>query len=105
MTTADILFFTPRMKPLTTTAFMKLGCPPPAENQDQMSSLDRRGEYLSDNFTAHLKNARTVWKLTIHDTPEQNGVAEHLKPLDGALSDETMPERVKSVLSCDYADR
>ena len=35
---------------------------------------DRGGEYLSDEFSAHLKRARTVRKLTVHDTPEHNGV-------------------------------
>jgi hypothetical protein len=39
---------------------------------------DRGGEYLSDEFSAHLKKAGTVRKLTVHDTPEHNGVAERL---------------------------
>ena len=39
---------------------------------------DRGGEYLSDEFksSAHLKKAGTVRRLTVHDTPEHNGVAE-----------------------------
>ena len=40
--------------------------------------LDRGGEYLSDEFSNHLKKAGTVRKLTVHDTPEHNGVAERL---------------------------
>ena len=39
---------------------------------------DRGGEYLSDNFTHHLKTNGTECKLTTHDTPEYNGVAECL---------------------------
>ena len=39
---------------------------------------DRGGEYLSDKFSAHLKEKGTVRKLVVHDTLEHNGVAEHL---------------------------
>jgi hypothetical protein len=39
---------------------------------------DREGEYLSQEFTAHLKSKGTVQSLTVHDTPEENGVLEHL---------------------------
>ena len=35
-------------------------------------------EYLSDDFTCHLKSKGTEWKLTTHNTPEHNGVAECL---------------------------
>jgi hypothetical protein len=37
---------------------------------------DRGGEFLSDDFSAHLERKGTVRKLTVHDTPEHNGVAE-----------------------------
>jgi GAG-pre-integrase domain len=37
---------------------------------------DRGGEYLSDTFVSHLQEAGTVQKLTVHDTPQHNGVAE-----------------------------
>jgi hypothetical protein len=40
--------------------------------------MDRGGEYLSDAFTNHLKSKGTVWSLTVHDTPEENGVSERL---------------------------
>ena len=40
--------------------------------------LDRGGEYLSNEFSAHLKLAGTIRKLTIHDTPKHNGVSERL---------------------------
>jgi transposase InsO family protein len=39
---------------------------------------DRGGEYLSDAFNAHLAAAGTARKLTVHDTPQLNGVAERL---------------------------
>lgn len=37
---------------------------------------DRGGEFLSDEFSAYLKKRGTIRQLTMHDTPEQNGVAE-----------------------------
>ena len=39
---------------------------------------DCGGEYLSDDFTCHLKLKGTEWKLTTHNTLEHNGVAERL---------------------------
>jgi hypothetical protein len=39
---------------------------------------DRGGEYLSDVFNAHLAAAGTARKLTVHDTPQLNGVVERL---------------------------
>jgi hypothetical protein len=39
---------------------------------------DRGGEYLSTEFTNHLKSKGTERRLTTHDTPEHNGVAESL---------------------------
>lgn len=38
--------------------------------------IDRGGKYMSDKFIAHLKAHRTVQKLTVHDTPQHNSVAE-----------------------------
>ena len=40
--------------------------------------FDHGREYLSDDFTRHLKLEGTKWKLTIHDTPEYNCVVVHL---------------------------
>ena len=37
---------------------------------------DRGGEYLSKEFSDHLKRNGTTRRLTVHDTPEHNGVAE-----------------------------
>jgi hypothetical protein len=37
---------------------------------------DRGGEYLSGEFETHLRKAGTVRRLTVHDTPEYNGVSE-----------------------------
>jgi transposase InsO family protein len=39
---------------------------------------DRGGEYLSDAFNAHLAAAGTTRRLTVHDTPQHNGIAERL---------------------------
>ena len=39
---------------------------------------DRGGEYMSTEFDQHLKSKGTIRSLTVHDTPEQNGVAERL---------------------------
>jgi hypothetical protein len=39
---------------------------------------DRGGEYLSAEFDVHLKDHGIKHKLTTHDSPQQNGVAERL---------------------------
>ena len=51
---------------------------------------DRGGEYLSHEFTAHLEAQGTERVLTVHDTPQQNGVAERL---NGILA-----EKVRAML-------
>ena len=40
--------------------------------------MDRGGEYTSTKFNKHLENQGTNHRLTVHDTPESNGVAERL---------------------------
>src|SRR5882724_3222905 len=40
--------------------------------------IDCGGEYLSEEFTTHLRTCSTICNLTIHDTPEENGVSERL---------------------------
>ena len=49
---------------------------------------DRGGEFLSDEFTAYLEQMGTRQSLTIHDTPEHNGIAEraHRTILNGVRS-------------------
>ena len=37
---------------------------------------NRGGKYLDKEFILHLKKQGTNQKLTVHDTPSQNGVAE-----------------------------
>src|SRR5580658_4370915 len=37
---------------------------------------DQGGEYLSDTFEKHLDAAGMKQKLTVHDTPQHNGVVE-----------------------------
>jgi len=39
---------------------------------------DRGGEYLSAEFDKHLKDQGIIRQLTVHDSPQQNGVAERL---------------------------
>ena len=39
---------------------------------------DRGGEYLSGEFSKHLQEKGTIRHLTVHDTPQQNGIAERL---------------------------
>jgi hypothetical protein len=51
---------------------------------------DRGGEFLSKEFTAHLEAAGTMRNLTVHDTPEHNGIAERLN--------RTLLERVRAML-------
>jgi hypothetical protein len=51
---------------------------------------DRGGEYLSDDFVRHLRSVGTHHKLTVHDTPQHNGVAERLNRI--------VLERVRAML-------
>ena len=37
---------------------------------------DRGGKFISDEFSDDLKKARMTRRLTIHDTPEHNGISE-----------------------------
>ena len=39
---------------------------------------DRGGEFTSKAFSDHLKRQGTIRRLTVHDTPEYNGVAERV---------------------------
>ena len=50
---------------------------------------DRGGEYLSNKFTAHLRLKDTERKVTTHNTPQHNGIAEWLNC--------TLMERVRTV--------
>ena len=43
--------------------------------------LDRGGEYMSEEFTKYLKLKGTEHHITVHDTPEHNGVAERLNQM------------------------
>jgi hypothetical protein len=38
---------------------------------------DHGGEYLGKEFTIYLKSKGTAQKLTVHDTSQHNGIAEH----------------------------
>ena len=51
---------------------------------------DRGGEYTGENFTRFLKEQGTERRLTTHDTPQHNGVAESLN--------RRLLERVRAIL-------
>jgi len=51
---------------------------------------DRGGEYLSTEFGTHLADVETIRNLTVHDTPEHNGVAKRLN--------RTLLEKVRAML-------
>ena len=51
---------------------------------------DRGGEYIGSEFKAHLKSKGTIPKLTVHDTPQHNGVAER--------RNRTIVERIRALL-------
>lgn len=51
---------------------------------------DRGGEYLSTEFNDHLQLRGTVRRLTVHDTPEYNGLPEQLN--------RTLMEKVRAML-------
>ena len=44
--------------------------------QIKLLQSDQGGEFLSNEFTNHLKKNGTLRSLNVHDTPEENGVAE-----------------------------
>lgn len=44
----------------------------------KMLHSDRGGEYLSTNFDTYLKDHGITRELTVHDSPQQNGVVERL---------------------------
>lgn len=35
---------------------------------------NREGEFMSNTFSEHLQKAGTIRRLTVHDTPEYNGI-------------------------------
>ena len=51
---------------------------------------DRGGEYLGKEFKLYLNSKGTIQKLTVHDTPQHNGVAER--------RNRTILERVRALL-------
>ena len=51
---------------------------------------DHGGEYTSKEFNDYLAEQGTYHRLTVHDTPESNGVAEQLN--------RTMVERTRAML-------
>ena len=50
----------------------------PKGDTHQKLHTNRGGEYLSKEFSNHLAKSGTKRNLTVHNTPEHNGVAERL---------------------------
>src|SRR5882724_7758221 len=50
----------------------------PTWHEAKQLQTDCGGEYLSEEFTIHLRMRGTVCNLTIHDTPEEHGVSKWL---------------------------
>ena len=46
--------------------------------QIKLLQSDWGGKFLSNEFTNHLKKNGALQSLTVHNTPEENGVAERL---------------------------
>ncbi|THH08422.1 hypothetical protein EW146_g8993 [Bondarzewia mesenterica] len=81
-----------RMKSETFPAYKKFEalCKTQHNAAVQILHSDHGGEYTGINFVTHLERAGTKQKLTVHDTPQQNGVAEHLN--------RTLMEKVRAML-------
>ena len=45
-------------------------------NRIKVACSDRGGEFLSDDLTQHQDMRGTKHELTVHDSPQQNGVAK-----------------------------
>jgi Pol polyprotein, beta-barrel domain/Integrase core domain/GAG-pre-integrase domain len=56
----------------------------------KMFYSDRGGEYLGKDFASYLKSKGTAQKLTVHDTPQQNVIAER--------RNRTIVERIRTLL-------
>ena len=48
------------------------------EKKIKVLHSDRGGEYMSEEFTTFLDRKGTERKLTVHNTPQENGVVERL---------------------------
>src|SRR3979490_3256316 len=46
-------------------------------NRIKTMRSDRGGEFLSKEMIRHQDERGTTWELTVHDSPPQNGTAEH----------------------------
>jgi transposase InsO family protein len=68
------------MKDEAFSAYMDFAAWAKTQHSVQIKQLhsDRGGEYTSSAFTEFLCNQGTECRLTTHDTPQHNGVAESL---------------------------
>lgn len=53
-------------------------------------NIDQGGEYIGKEFTYHLQLKRTARKLSVHDTHQEEGIAEQ--------RNRTIAERVRTLL-------
>ena len=69
-----------RQKSDTFAAYKRFEASLKTQHDTRIKALqsDRGGEYLSTEFLNHLAAQGTKSRLTVHDTPQQNGVAERL---------------------------
>jgi Reverse transcriptase (RNA-dependent DNA polymerase)/gag-polypeptide of LTR copia-type len=81
-----------RHKDETFDAYLKYESESEAQYKVRIKKLfsDRGGEYTSDAFKKHLGQRGTQQKLTVHDTPEYNGIAERFN--------RTVLEKVRAML-------
>ena len=62
----------PKGGPLTDEAYIETQ----TGNHIKTVRSDRGGEFLSKEFIQHQDSRGTIRKITVHDSPQQNGVAE-----------------------------
>lgn len=74
-----------RTKGESLDAYKKLETMVETQHQTKIKVLhsDRGGEYTGHDFVNHLESKGTRQELTVHDTPEHNGVAERVNRIVG----------------------
>jgi hypothetical protein len=92
--TLTFTFFAANRRPLVPTRPLRHGLVLSLAPLSKTLHSDRGGEYMSAAFENHLKAAGTVQKLTVHDTPEENGVSERL---NGIVLERVVPSCMPAV--------
>jgi len=73
-----IYFLRRKSDTLATYKTFEAECRTQHEAKIKVLHSDRGGEYTGEEFVLHLQQNGTKQKLTVHDTPQHNGVAERL---------------------------